>query len=278
MKIAVLSGKGGTGKTFVAVNLASVIKNATYVDCDVEEPNGRLFFEPELVKSTEVNVLLPDFDAIKCTGCKKCVEFCAFNALFFIKEKPKLFSELCHSCGGCKLVCSNGAITEIKKRVGVIEEGFHNDIKVISGILDLGEISGVPVIKQAIMQAMESENVIIDCPPGSSCSVMESIQEADYCILVTEPTSFGFHNFKMVYELTKVMGKKVGVIFNKVEDLYEPLEKFCMENSIPVLLRIPFLKDTAKELSKGTILCEKQAEIKNLFLELLKQLGGAISN
>lgn len=153
MKIACLSGKGGAGKTLVAVNLIAAAAEGTYIDCDVEEPNGRLFLKPENTQTEIVSTLLPEFDTEKCTGCKQCVEFCRFHAVMYIKEKPMVFSEVCHSCGGCKLVCPESAITEQPKAIGALEVGKHGNIKVVTGILNPGEATGVPVIREALKQA-----------------------------------------------------------------------------------------------------------------------------
>ena len=216
MKIAVLSGKGGAGKTFTAVNLAAAAEKSVYIDCDVEEPNGHLFFKPQEIQKEEVTTKLPEFDPEKCNGCKACVELCKFHALIYIKEKPKVFQEVCHACGGCSLVCPNQAVREKERQVGMLEMGSHGDIRVITGILNLGEASAVPVIKKALQKGNSKEkNIIIDCPPGSACSVMESIEDADYCLLVAEPTAFGFHNFCMVHELAGILGKPCGVVINK---------------------------------------------------------------
>ena len=275
MKIAVLSGKGGAGKTLTAVNLAASTKKAVYIDCDVEEPNGRLFLKPKLQKKAEVYTTLPEFDAAKCNGCRKCVDFCRFHALVYIKEKPKVFQEVCHSCGGCMLVCPEAAVLETKKAVGFVEEGYCKDIKIITGVLNTGEASGIPVIEAALHAAEGQEGlVVVDCPPGSACSVMESIGEADYCILVAEPTAFGFHNFRMVYELTKLLHKPCGVIVNKMEEPYEPLEAFCRENEIPVLLRLPYCSRIAKAVSKGELLVDTDTCYQKLFKEVLKKIGG----
>ena len=176
MKIACLSGKGGAGKTFAAVNLAAAAGECCYVDCDVEEPNGRLFLKPEGLEAFSVSTLLPDFDASLCTGCKKCVGFCRFHALVYIKDKPMVFSELCHSCGGCALVCPAGAVREKPRPVGILEKGRHGDITVITGVLNPGEASGTPLIRRAIKEAAGLS--ILDCPPGSACPVMESAMEA----------------------------------------------------------------------------------------------------
>lgn len=275
MKIAVLSGKGGTGKTLTAVNLAAAAEHGLYVDCDVEEPNGRLFLKPVLQKKSEVCTRLPEFDAAKCTGCRKCVDFCRFHALIYIREKPKVFPEVCHSCGGCMLVCKEQAVSETKKTVGYIEEGIYENTKVITGILNTGEASGVPVIEAALQAAENHQGVtVIDCPPGSACPVVESIKDADYCLFVAEPTAFGFHNFQMVYELAALLGKPCGVILNKTEGPYEPMEQFCREHKLPILLRLLYSRDIAEAVSKGELLVHKDSRYKQLFRELLTKTGG----
>lgn len=274
MNIACLSGKGGAGKTMVAVNLAAAAGKATYIDCDVEEPNGRLFLKPEQVEEQVVSSLLPSFDQAKCTGCRKCVDFCRFHALMFLKEKPMLFSEVCHSCGGCMLVCPADAITEEKKEIGKLEIGQAGDLRVVTGILNPGEASGVPVIREALKQG--SDRTIIDCPPGSACSVMESVMDADYCVLVVEPTAFGFHNFQMIYELVTLLGKPHGIVINKEETPYQPLEAFCEEHEIPVLARIPYDPEVAALAANGEIVFEKKKRMKDLFTSLLEKIGGAL--
>lgn len=274
MKIACLSGKGGAGKTFAAVNLAAAAGEATYIDCDVEEPNGRLFLKPEDVTRTTVSSLLPEFSAEKCTGCKKCVQFCRFHALMYVREKPMVFSEVCHSCGGCSLVCPENAITEKEKPVGVLEIGQYKKLRVVTGILNPGEASGVPVIRAALQSAQGL--TVIDCPPGSACSVMESVMDADYCVLVAEPTAFGFHNFKMVYELVTLLDKKCGVLINKQDAPYAPLEDFCKSNHIPVLARIAYDPHIAALIAGGGIASEKDAKIRKVFADLLLQIKDRI--
>ncbi len=279
MKIACLSGKGGAGKTFAAVNLAAAAGNAVYIDCDVEEPNGYIFFKPEIIETKAVEKLLPEFDVSKCIGCRKCADFCHFHALMFIKGRPKLFDELCHSCGGCELVCDASAITERKKLIGRIEIGQAKSeggycVKTVTGILNPGEASGIPVINKALEEAKGVG--IIDCPPGSSCSVMESIMDADYCIIVAEPTAFGFHNFKMVYELTRCLNKKAGVLINKESTVYEPLESFIKEQGISLLGRIPFDEKLGKLMAEGKLAYTYSKMAKNIFDELYSRLGGII--
>lgn len=274
MKIACLSGKGGAGKTFAAVNLAAAAGEATYIDCDVEEPNGRLFLKPQDVTRTTVSSLLPEFDSEKCTGCKKCVQFCRFHALMYVREKPMVFSEVCHSCGGCSLVCPEGAIKEKEKPVGVLEAGQCKNMRVVTGILNTGEASGVPVIRAALQKAQGL--TVIDCPPGSACSVMESVMDADFCLLIVEPTTFGFHNFKMVHELVTLLDKKCGVLINKQDAPYEPLEEFCKSHHVPVLARIAYDPQIAALIADGGIAVEKDARIREVFADLLLQIKGQI--
>ncbi len=277
MKVAVLSGKGGAGKTFVSVNLAAVAKQATYIDCDVEEPNGHLFFKPENVHTTTVTRRMPEFDIKKCSGCRKCVDFCHFNALIYLVNRPLIFKEVCHSCGGCMLVCSNDAIHETKHPVGVVEDGWHKNVHVVTGILNTGESSGIPVIKEAEKIGKKEDGfIVLDCPPGSACSVMETITDADYCILVAEPTAFGFHNFCMVYELATLLNKKIGVVINKQETPYQPLEDFCKEHKIPVLARIPYDQTMASFTAQGKIVSECNEDAHTLFLELLEKIEGVV--
>jgi len=273
MKVAVLSGKGGTGKSFVSVNLAKVEGTATYLDCDVEEPNGRLFLRPNEITHETVYKLIPVFDEEKCMHCRKCVDFCRFNALAVIGKKHKVFSEVCHSCGGCALVCPNGAISEGRRPIGEVEVGTKEGTTVVTGILNLGEASGVPVINAVLEHAaLKDKLTIIDCPPGSACSVMESIQTAEYCILVAEPTAFGLHNFKMVYELVHLLGKPCGVIVNKCESNNTQIDDFCKLNGVSVLDHIPYSSALAQIGARGLVAVEEDEIIKALFMKVLGKI------
>lgn len=264
MNIAVLSGKGGTGKTFVSCNLAVAIGKSAYIDCDVEEPNGHLFFRPAEVIEKPVYVKIPQIIADKCDHCRKCVDFCHFNALAFINDKPMLFRGVCHSCGGCKIVCPNHAVVEKDYPVGSIRTGKHNLVAVKSGIMNTGEESGVPIIKE-LLKELPCKTNVIDCPPGSACTVMESIKNADFCIIVAEPTIFGVHNFKMVYELVKILDKPFGIVLNKVAGSDNPMEKLCEELGLPVLERIPFDRKIAEQNAVCSIAYETDSEAKEIF-------------
>ncbi len=274
MKIAVLSGKGGTGKTLIAVNLAAVAENAVYIDCDVEEPNGHLFFNPDIVQEQEITVGIPEVNENLCDGCRVCVDFCKFNALAFIGTKLITFEELCHSCGGCMLLCPKKALSEKERVIGKIQKGVSENVFVKSGFLSPGEVSGVPIINELLREMKDSNDapVFIDCPPGSACTVMESIKDADYCLLVAEPTLFGVHNLNMVYELVRLFDKPFGVVLNKCFEDENPAEKYCLEQGIKILERIPFAKELGKLNADGQIAARESIKYKNLFSSLLQKV------
>jgi MinD superfamily P-loop ATPase len=271
MKIAVLSGKGGVGKTLVSVNLAAIEGVSTYIDCDVEEPNGHLFFKPKDVLEEEISVKIPKVDNELCNGCRKCVEFCNFNALAYIKDKLIIFEEICHSCGGCVLLCPDKALTEKNRVIGKVEKGRSEQVTVYTGILNIGEASGIPIIDNLLdkNKFLSDQLVVIDCPPGSACSVMESIQDADYCILVAEPTLFGVHNLNMVYELVQLFNKPFGVVLNKCLEGENPAEKFCKEKGITILARIPFDNELGTLTSNAEIAVRKSNRFRDMFFSLL---------
>lgn len=270
MRIAVLSGKGGTGKTLVSVNLAAAAAQALYVDCDVEEPNGHLFFCPEKVEATPVNVLIPEFDWNLCNGCRVCVDFCKFNALAFIGGHPFLFPGICHSCGGCAKLCPQKAIQDVPKNIGSIKRGTSESVTILSGIMNTGIASGVPIIHQLLQIVKEEEGLtVLDCPPGSACTVMESIRDADYCLLVAEPTLFGMHNLECVCNLAKVFNKPFGVVLNKCTGEENPSEAFCRENQYPILASIPFDHEMGRLNSDGEIAVRRLPSCEKLFRELL---------
>ena len=271
MKIAVLSGKGGTGKTLVSVNLAAAADEAVYIDCDVEEPNGHLFFKPAGITSEKISVKIPVVDETLCNGCRICVDFCKFNALAYINKQLKIFETICHSCGGCILFCPAHALSEKDKTIGEIQSGSSENVSVITGILNTGEASGIPIIKKLLDTPSGGKEItFIDCPPGSACIVMESIKDADYCILVGEPTLFGVHNFNMVYELVKLFDKPHGAILNKCLEGDNPAELFCIDKNIKILGRIPFDTEIGTLNSNARILVREHPKYRELFSALLQ--------
>ena len=274
-KIAVLSGKGGTGKTLISVNLAAAAKKSIYIDCDVEAPNGYLFFKPADVREQQVTVKIPVLNESLCSGCRRCVDFCKFNAFAFIKNQPYLFKELCHSCGGCILLCPEKAFREKEESIGKILKGTSGQVSVYTGVLNTGETSGVPIIKTLLHLNAGEETlpVFIDCPPGSACPVMESIRDADYCILVAEPTLFGVHNLSMVYELVRLFNKPYGVVLNKCLDGENPAEKFCREKNISILGRIGFDSELGTLNSNAQIAVRKNKKYQTFFTSLLETVN-----
>jgi MinD superfamily P-loop ATPase len=271
--IAILSGKGGTGKTLLSVNLAAVAQKATYIDCDVEEPNGNLYFKPEIQETHKVTVKKPVVDENLCNGCHACVEFCAFNALALIGKHLMIFEEICHSCGGCVMVCPQKALTEQDKEVGTIEIGTSGPVRTLGGTMNVGESSGVPIIKK-LLSIEKKGTTFIDCPPGSSCMVMESIKDADFCLLVAEPTIFGVHNLAMVYELVTLMGKKHAVVLNKCMEGENVAEIFCKEHNIPIAGIIPFDNKLGALHSQALIAAREDGTFKRLFSSILETIQG----
>ena len=284
MKIAIASGKGGTGKTTVATTLAYLLsnlksKNIIYVDMDVEEPNGYIFLKPEIVESKEYSELIPEINEDKCVYCGKCADVCVYNAISIIKpiKKAIFFEQLCHSCGACAYVCPvEGAIVEKPKRKGIINKGIfkldHDEnkkINFIEGVLDVGEPSAVPLIS-GINRIIDENNgknflYILDAPPGTSCPVVNTIESCDYVVLVTEPTPFGINDLKLTLDVIKDLKKDVGLVINKWDEKNLLAEKFAEENNLEIIGKIPFKKEIAKFYSKGELIQNLSDDIKNEF-------------
>lgn len=269
MNITVLSGKGGTGKTTVSTNLAIAL-SSNYIDCDVEEPNGFLFLKPEISFSEEVTVDYPKINKEKCIACGKCVETCQFNALVKVEDHIMTFPKLCHSCGACELSCDYGAINYEKRVIGKIERGESENIKCQRGILEIGEPMSVPVINKLLKNLDEGTN-LIDCPPGTSCNVVNTLRYADVALLVTEPTKFGLHDLKRAVELVRSFKLPFGVIINKDDERQNQIRQYCKTEDIPIIGSIPYSKDIASCYSKGHILY-KQVEYKAIFDEIANKV------
>lgn len=278
MKIAVLSGKGGTGKTLLSVNLAAAAGQSVYIDCDVEEPNGHLFFKPDIRFTEEVTVKIPEVDMSLCDGCRKCVDFCMFSALAYTKNKLIIFEDICHSCGGCVMLCPKKAFTEKNKVIGQITMGQSEDVTVWTGMMNTGEVSGVPIIDRLLEKTQKNEDIItfIDSPPGSACTAMESIKDVDYAVLVAEPTLFGAHNLEMVYELVKLFNKPFGVVLNKSMGGKNPSRDFCAEKNIEILQNIPYDNVLGSLNSNGEIAVRKSEKYNKIFSDLLNRIKGEV--
>ncbi len=272
MIISIASGKGGTGKTTIATNLALSLGKVQVIDCDVEEPNANIFFNAEIKEHEDVTVEIPEIDKEKCNYCGKCSEFCAYNALAVVPSDVLVFPELCHSCGGCAIVCPQNAINWKRKSVGKIEHGVTNGVDFFHGLLNVGEIQAVPVIKALKKKIDKEGNVIIDAPPGTSCPVIESINGSDYCILVTEPTPFGFHDLKLAIAVVRHLYIPFGVIINRDGVGDKKVEMYCQTEKIPILMKIPHSEEIANLYSMGIPFVKKLPEWHERFTELFRRI------
>jgi MinD superfamily P-loop ATPase len=275
MRIAVASGKGGTGKTLVATSLALSLAGAgtpvQFADCDVEAPNAHLFLHPKLDGQEEVTVPVIRVDVDRCSFCHRCVEVCAFKALVVLSRTVLVFPELCHGCGACAYFCPEKAITEEERPVGVLEEGYARSLAFVQGRLNLGEPLAPPVIRRVKAHLQPSVTAVLDGPPGTACSAVETIRDCDFCLLVTEPTPFGLHDLELATEVAQALGVPAGVILNRAgvgEDA--AVEDFCRRRGLPLLLRIPFERNIAQAYAQGLTLVEAQPGWREEFLRLVE--------
>ncbi len=270
MIIAVASGKGGTGKTTIATNLAkSIGDRAQLIDCDVEEPNSHLFLTPHIEKSEEVYIPRPRVDLDKCTYCGECAKICRFSAIVVVKEHVLVFPELCHGCGGCSKVCPEQAISEIPKSIGILERGVSGSLGFIHGRLEIGEAMSPPLIKAGRALANENGVVIIDSPPGTSCPVIASVKGSDFCILVTEPTPFGLNDLELAVEVVLELGIPSGVVINRSDIGDLAVKEFCEQRGIPILMEIPEDRQIAEAYSRGKMIIDVIPAYREKFSQLL---------
>ncbi len=270
MIISIASGKGGTGKTTVATNLAASLSgmDIKLLDCDVEEPNAHLFLKPEIELKETVTTPVPLIDDTKCTLCGKCVQICQFKAIVRIADTMLTFTELCHSCGGCIEVCPEGAITETGRELGVIEKGIKNGIVFIHGRLRIGEAMSPPLIKKVRKMAGSDGLTIIDAPPGTSCPVISAMKKTDFVILVTEPTPFGLNDLKLAAGAVKILGIPYGIIINRSDMGDDKVSAFAADESIPILMEIPFNRKIAESYSRGELVVDSIPEYRKKFIDL----------
>lgn len=272
MILSIASGKGGTGKTTVAVNMAVSLKDAQLLDCDVEEPNVHLLLHPNINEEKSVYVSTPQVDEELCDHCGKCGEFCQYNAILVSSEKVLVFPELCNSCGGCIIVCPRTAISEEQHRIGTLKCGSAEDLEVVYGELDVGEPMAVPVINEVKRQIKRGKTVILDSPPGTSCPAIETIKGSDFCVLVTEPTPFGLHDLKITVQVLKNMKIPFGVIVNRAGIGDKKVYEYCEEKNIPILLEIPYQRKIAELYSRGIPFSLEMPEWKPKFQKLFDEI------
>jgi MinD superfamily P-loop ATPase len=283
MKIAIASGKGGTGKTTVATSLALSLaaqnQEICFLDCDVEAPNAHIFLKPEFKQTQTVTRLIPQVKAEECSGCGRCAEVCQYHAIVVLGGKTLVFPELCHGCGSCTLECPEGAITEISEKLGILEAGCTpQGFQFARGLLDVGEPMAVPVIRQlkSWPPPQEDHIAIWDSPPGTSCPVVEAIRGADFLLLVTEPTPFGLHDLRLAAQLGTELEIPLGVVINRDGVGDTQVEAFCQDAGIPILMRIALDRAIGAGIAQGKPLIEIQPEYQARFQALHTQIAAEI--
>jgi len=280
MIISVASGKGGTGKTTIAVNLALSLNNVQLLDCDVEEPNAHIFLKPEIKEKIPAFIPIPEVDEAKCNACGKCREVCAYHAIAVIPADKNgrgsvlIFPHLCHGCGACSLLCPQKAIREVNKEIGVVEVGILGDMQFVHGRLNIGEIMSPPLIRQVKEYINPTRTVIIDAPPGTSCPVIAAVKQSDYCILVTEPTPFGLNDLVLAVEVLKKLKILFGVVINRSDIGDDKVDNYCQDNKIHMLLRIPFDREIALLYSRGIPIVQGKVEYKEKFRAMFDAITG----
>ncbi len=273
MVISIASGKGGTGKTTVATNLAlSVGDGVQLLDCDVEAPNAHLFIRPHFKRTELITIPVPVVDEEKCDYCGECAEICQFKAIAVIGETVLSFPELCHSCGGCTAVCPTGAITENGRELGIIRKGFFNGLEFVHGELRVGEAMSPPLIQKVRDFSHPKKLTIIDAPPGTSCPVIAAVKGSHFVLLVTEPTPFGLHDLKLAVSAVKLLGIPCGLVINRSDIGDDEVQAYAKRKDVPVLMQIPFDRRIAEAYSKGKMIVEILPEYKEKFHALFQDV------
>ena len=273
MILSIASGKGGTGKTTVATNLAVCVDGPVQLlDCDVEEPNVHLFLRPTIEKTLPVTTPVPDIDLAKCDQCKKCMEICRFRAIAVVGKTVLTFPELCHSCGGCMAVCPHGAITETGRELGTLETGVANGVAFVHGRMRVGEAMAPPLIRKVREYTDNRGLTVIDAPPGTSCPVIAAMKDTDFVLLVTEPTPFGLHDLKLAVEAVKLLNIPMGLVINRCDMGDEEVRRYATAEDVPVLMEIPFDRQIAECYSRGEIFALSVPGWKTRFRQLAEQI------
>jgi len=273
MIIGIASGKGGTGKTTIATNLAVALgSKARLLDCDVEEPNDHIFIRPTINHTETVGLKVPQVDMNKCTLCGQCQDICQFQAIVVVGKTTLTFPELCHSCGGCLEVCPEDAITEIDREMGIFESGNRNGLEFAHARLFIGQVMAVPLIDR-VRAAVKPDRInIIDAPPGTSCPVISSVKGTDFVVLVTEPTPFGLNDLKLAVGMVKILDIPHGIIINRSDLGDTGVTEYAKQENIPILMEIPFDRLIAQTYSNGKLLVEELPDWKDKFVQLYEEI------
>jgi MinD superfamily P-loop ATPase len=281
MRIAIASGKGGTGKTTVATNLAYVAalsgRTTACLDCDVEEPNGHIFLKPQIAEEQPVWKTVPRVDETLCTHCGTCGDVCQYSAIVCIGRKVLVYPELCHACGGCAMLCPAHAIREASRQVGTLRLGYSGSIHCIDGLLNVGEAMSPPVIRAVRQAAPPSDLVIVDAPPGTSCPVIASIRGCDYVVLVTEPTPFGLNDLQLAVAMVRELAMPFGVVVNRAGSGDDRVQTWCLKEAICLLAEIPDDRSVAEAYSRGQMACEALPHWGETFRALLDRVQQAVT-
>lgn len=281
MKIAIASGKGGTGKTTIATNLACSIarmgKTVQYLDCDVEEPNGHIFLKPEIEETQNVTMGVPEVDTELCNGCGKCGQLCQYSAIICLKDTVMTFEQLCHSCGGCMAVCPQAAIKEKQRKIGIAEFGRANGVLYGAGKLDIGAIQSPALIKYVKKRSIDSDTVVIDVPPGTSCPVIEAVKGADFVLLVTEPTPFGLNDLELAVEMVRELKLPFAVAINRCDIGDDRVVRYCQRQEIEIPLEIPNDRLIAEAYSQGIKIIEALPGYEEIFAQLYRKINARIA-
>jgi MinD superfamily P-loop ATPase len=271
--VAIASGKGGTGKTTLAVNLAfSMSQPVQVLDCDVEAPNAHLFLRPVFASSEAAGIPVPVVDAELCSLCGECGELCQYNALAVLKTGVMAFPELCHGCGGCALVCPEGAIREEMRPIGVVEQGWAGDVEVVTGRLNIGEALAPPLIRAVKMRASRDRLVLVDAPPGNSCPMIAAVNGSDLVVLVTEPTPFGLNDLALAVGAVRALGIPFGVVINRAGSGDRKVNEYCAAEGIEILAEIPDDRRVAEALAAGRVLVDELKHTRSIFAALARRI------
>ncbi|MCG8639707.1 MAG: ATP-binding protein [Desulfobacterales bacterium] len=273
--IAIASGKGGTGKTTIATNLAYALQrteSVQLIDCDVEEPNSHLFLHPFLQNNETVGISTPVVTQEQCIACGRCRDFCVYNAITLLDQTVMVFPELCHGCGGCSFICPTHAISEEQRPIGIIEEGIAKNIFFLHGVSNIGNALSPPIINALKEKVSQEMLTILDAPPGTSCPVVTTLEGTDYVILVTEPTPFGLHDLQLTVQVVRKLGIPFGVIINRADLGNALVEEYCQSEKISILLKVGFHKEYAISYARGEMIIDKDPQLGDALCEMYQEI------